>query len=159
MISPLGLPGSIFHLVTLFLIFFYFNGMNTIFELCGEAVMRQCCAVVHAQIWVSFLFHCVIRWPVLCHYGAQAWVEAVGEQGSALSLTLKDPPPHFLFCLSVHLSVSVYLSVFLSVLSLSHSLFHTSTFRANAEMQILSPGSGLKCYAMPLSSCSLVSSC
>lgn len=69
------------------------------------------CCFVRIDLGFFSLFHCVIRRPMLCHYGAQAWVEAAGERGSALSLSLsvflRDPPPHVPFCLSVHLSASV----------------------------------------------------
>ena len=93
-----------------------------------EVVMSQCCC---ARIDLGFfrLFNCVIRWPVLCHYGAQAWVEAAGEQGSELSLSQRSSsacPP-----LSFRPSVCVYLSVciFVCSLSLSLSVFHTSAIR------------------------------
>lgn len=146
-------PGRISWLLH-FISFFFFSFQHHCYEYhfrvvwggCDEPVLCYC-----ARIDLGFfsLFHYVIRWPALCHYREQAWVEAAGEQGSALSLSkilLRMCPS---VCLSLHLSVSIYLSVFLSALShfSSHSLSN-----ANAQMQILSSGfsaSGLKFYAPP----------
>lgn len=129
--------------------------MNTISELCGGCDEPVLCCCARIDLGFFSLFHCVIRWPALCHYRAQAWVEAAGEQGSALSL--KDPPPHVPLCLFVSPSVCVYLSFCTFICSVSLSL--SLSFNANAQMQILSQASGLKFYAMPLPLCFLVASC
>lgn len=138
---------------------FFYNttAMNTISEfLCGgcdEPVLR-CCARI--DLGFFSLFHCVIRWPALCHYRAQAWVEAAGEQGSALSLSkilLRMCPS---VCLSLHLSTSIYLSVLLSALSLfpSHSLsmqMHKCKFSLSSlrlEMLCHSPSFMLSCLQL-----------
>lgn len=98
------------------------TGPNTFFLLyvrrgCDEQTLC-CCACIYFSFFI--LLNCVIRWPLLCHYGAQAWVEAAGEQGLALSLSLIDPPPHvppLSFC------PSVFLCLYFCLLSrsLSHS--------------------------------------
>ena len=103
-----------------------------------RADVVYCCARIDLDFFS--LFHYVIRWPVLCHYGAQAWVEAAGEQGSALSkIHLRMSP----LCLSVHLSVSIYPSIFWSARSLSASLslcvFHTPTLRVQMQKCKFSP--------------------
>ena len=109
--------------------------------------MLCCCARI--DLGFFSLFHCVIRWPVLCHYGAQAWVEAAGEQGSALSLSLSK----ILLRMSPSVFLSICLCLFIRLYFCLLFLFFPSHFNsrsahANAEMQILSPGSGLKCSAV-----------
>ena len=108
--------------------------------------MSQCCC---ARIDLGFfrLFNCVIRWPVLCHYGAQAWVEAAGEQGSELSLSQRSssacPPLSFRPSVCVYLSVCIFVCSLSLSLSLSLCLSHFSyqSVHAKAQMQIFSPGS------------------
>lgn len=64
---------------------------------------RACIYLDRIYLDFSILFNCVIRWPVLCHYGVQAWVEAAGEQGLALLLSHGSSPTHppLPFCLSI----------------------------------------------------------
>lgn len=107
--------------------------MNSISEVvCGGCDEPMLCCCARIDLGFFRLFNCVIRWPVLCHYGAQAWVEAAGGQGSALSLSQRSSSacPPLSFCPSV----CVYLSVCIFVCSLSLSVFHTSTIRVYMQM-------------------------
>lgn len=88
--------------------------------------LLYCCACIYLDF--SILFNCVIRWPVLCHYGVQAWVEA-GEQGLALLLSHRSSPTHppLPFCLSLFHFVCLYFCCF----TLSASNMHTVHTNAN----------------------------
>lgn len=84
-----------------------------------------CCACIYLDF--SILFHCVISWPVLCHYGVQAWKEAAGEQGLALLLSHRSSPTHspLPFC------PSLFLCLYLHCFTLWTSNMYTVCANAN----------------------------
>lgn len=69
-------------------------------------------------MYFSILFNCVIRWPVLCHYGAQAWVEAAGEQGLALQVSNRSSSTRS----SLPVCLSGWLALHISVVILQPNL-------------------------------------
>lgn len=134
-ITSFDFPDRIFASITLFSCLFSVTGMTIISEFqCGGRNEPMLCCFVRIDLGFFSLFHCVIRRPMLCHYGAQAWVEAAGERGSALFLSLSLCFSEILLrmspsvCLSICLRLFnyIYLSVFQSSLSPSASPSHTS---------------------------------
>lgn len=133
-------------------------------EYCFWVVFRGCdeqmlCCWAHSDLGFSVVSSTVSLDGQCCVIMERrhGWKQQENKVHLSLSLSLSQRSSSACPCLSVHLSVSIKLSVFLSALSLSPSLSHSSislsTFRvqhANMQMQILSPGLGLKCYAMPL---------
>lgn len=104
------------------------------------------CCFVRIDLGFFSLFHCVIRRPMLCHYGAQAWVEAAGERGSALFLSLSlcvsqrssSACPLLSVCPSVCVCLTTFICLYFSPPSLPLPPRHTRPCKCE-----ISPGSFL----------------
>lgn len=100
--------------------------------------MSPCCAAVHTEIWVSVLSSTVSLDGQCCVIMEHRRVEAAGEQGS--------PPPPSVCPSCLCLLCCLVFFWFLSALFLSQT--PALSVHANTRMQILSTGSGFKCYAI-----------